>query len=80
MSKKRKKKPDFWMGPPKPHHIGLSHHYPNTRVFKVRFYGPRLRVGWGWYQTSAFVANYKEAIEAFEDWVTTTKQYIEEMT
>ncbi len=58
-----------------PQDVQIDGHF--VKLFKVRFYGPLLVDGWGWYQASAFVANYKEAVAAFNDWVATTKKYIE---
>jgi len=82
---KQKREPPFWMCKPYPHKV-MTEHGPQdvqingkfVKLFKVRFYGPRLVGEWGWYQASAFVHSYKEAVEAFHEWVAETKQYIEE--
>ena len=51
--------------------------YKLTPGFYVRFYGPMTpynrHAPWGWYQASKLVANYKEALAAFHEWVEETK-------
>ncbi len=71
------KKPEFWMCPPVPHRIYDRHGPISTGLFKVRFYGPLLVGEWGWYQASVLVPDLKAARVAFDEWVATTKQYIE---
>ncbi len=58
----------------------LTRYMPNGRLvpdgrFYVRFYGPR-HGGWVWHQASKLVANKKEALVAFHEWVEDTENYL----
>ncbi len=81
------KKPRYWMTPlsrysPNGQRVNLDddrltfeQRLNGQYGFYVRFYGPR-HGKWQWFQASKLVANKKEALEAFYEWVTDTEEYL----
>lgn len=66
------------MPPIKRHVIQSQFGARYTGMFVARFYGPRLKNEWGWYEASVLVNDNKEALTHFREWVTDTKAYINE--
>jgi hypothetical protein len=64
------------MARPKRHMIPTRQGWVWSGLYLARFYGPRLRHEWGWFEASHLVKNHKEALDSFREWVDITKAYI----
>ena len=73
MAKKNRNKSRYWMTP--------LYQHPTPGLYYVRFYGPEVHSQtWGWYQASALVRNYQDAIKRFRTWAARTQEYINAQT